>query len=471
MGLTAHQSEKLEECLDILSNGKRLLLSGSAGVGKTYLVNELIGRLSMKIPSSRKIYCSAPTNKAVAVVKEKVDDRPNLEFTTVHSALKIKKQINYKTGEISFKPYFSEKYPPLKGVSLFIIDETSMLNTELLEYVEIHAKRNNSIVIFIGDKKQLNPVGEEESPVFLGQPHHFDSNDEALDFYNLQTRKSTIVKNLNGTGYIVYVSYPEVELTEIIRQGEGNPIIDLSRNLGVIASKADKRLEDRGYIFSNNLAQVVETLATVNGTDDLKYLAWTNKEVDMINNLVRKRIYGDNPSKVELDETLVFNEPYNEEYYTNQEIKVESVEVKEKDFLYPSGKAKGVFESTTTFNPIKLKYYSVNAKFSEEAQEPIENIIIIHEDSEKDFEKLLKNLGSMCRAKVIDWGDFYKFKESFADMKYNHAITVHKSQGSTYKQSIVNIKNLGLNKNKTERERLLYTAVTRASNLLILYKV
>lgn len=44
-------------------------------------------------------------------------------------------------------------------------------------------------------------------------------------------------------------------------------------------------------------------------------------------------------------------------------------------------------------------------------------------------------------------------------------------QGSTYKQAIVNIKNLGLNKNKTERERLLYTAVTRASNLLILYKV
>jgi len=434
MSLTTHQSEKLEKSLEILKENKRLLVSGSAGVGKTYLVNELIGKLRMRIPSSKKIYCSAPTNKAVAVVKQKVDDRPNLEFTTVHSALKIKRQVDYKTGAISFKPYFSERYPPLKGVGLFIIDEASMLNTELLEYVEIHAKKNNAIVIFLGDKKQLNPVGEDVSPVFAAE-------------------------------------YPEVELTEIIRQGEGNPIIDLSRNLNVIAERKDNRIESQGYIYSNNLAQVVETLAAVNGTDDLKYLAWTNKEVDNINSLVRKRIYGTSPNKVELEETLVFNEPYNEEYYTNQEIKVESVEVKERDFNYPAGKTKGVFEKHTTFNPIKLKYYSVNSKVSLENGEKTENIIIIHEDSEADYNKLLKNLRSMCGAKVIDWVDYYKFKEGFADMKYNHAITVHKSQGSTYRQAIVNIKNLGLNKNKTERERLLYTAVTRASKLLILYKV
>jgi tRNA(Met) C34 N-acetyltransferase TmcA len=151
MGLTAHQQEKLNQSLEILKVGNRLLVSGSAGVGKTFLVNELIKALGAKIPLSRKIYCSAPTNKAVAVVKEKVEERNNLEFTTVHSALKIKKAIDYKTGAISFKPYFSDKYPPLKGVALFIIDEASMLNTELLEYVEVHAIKNHSTVIFIGE--------------------------------------------------------------------------------------------------------------------------------------------------------------------------------------------------------------------------------------------------------------------------------------------------------------------------------
>lgn len=34
MGLTPHQSEKLEDGLEILNKGNRLLVKGSAGVGK-----------------------------------------------------------------------------------------------------------------------------------------------------------------------------------------------------------------------------------------------------------------------------------------------------------------------------------------------------------------------------------------------------------------------------------------------------
>ena len=216
----------------------------------------------------------------------------------------------------------------------------------------------------------------------------------------------------------------------------------------------------------------IATLAVVNGTDELKYLAYTNAEVDRINRLVRHKIYGENPKKIELEETLVFNGPFKEnEYYTNQEIKVETVEVLTRKFMYPSGKKRGTFETNTTYNSIELKYYSINSVFFEDAQEWGENIIVIHEDSQAAYDKLLKNLKSMCSAKVIGWADFYKFKETFADLKYNHAITVHKSQGSTYQQTIVNIKNLGRTRSKTEREKLLYTAVTRASKLLILYKV
>lgn len=434
MGLTNHQEEKLNEGLDILIKGNRLLIKGSAGVGKTFMVNELV----KKIPVfGKEIYCSAPTNKAVKVLKDKVDELPKLQFITTHSSLKLKRVIDFKTGDISFKPSFDKKYPPLKNVGLFIVDESSMLNSELLDYIEEYATKYNVKVIFIGDEKQLNPVGEEVSPVFVSD-------------------------------------YPEIELTEIIRQGEGNPIIDLSRNLNIIGvgdSKFNMNFEGHklGYLYSNDKEQVIETLAAVNGTDDLKYLAWTNKEVDLMNFLVRRRIYG-SPKKIELGETLVFNAPYAETYFTNEEIKVNSLEVRTKEFKYVMNKMGSItpeLGKDPYFGNINLKYYSIN--YAKVDNEIVDKIIVIHEDSEKDYERLVKILKNKAKFHDIDWKDFYNFIEKFADLKYNHAITVHKSQGSTYKQAIVNVKNLNMNRNNFEKNKLQYTAITRASELLILY--
>ncbi len=437
MVLTPHQQLKLDESLQIINNSKRLLIKGSAGVGKTTMVDTLISILSKKM--SKNIYCSAPTNKAVSVLKNKVKEYPNLSFITTHAALKLKRNIDFKSGDISFKPSFDSKYPPLKNVGLLVIDETSMISSELLDYIEKYAKENNTLVIFIGDNKQLNPVNEEESPVFMRD-------------------------------------YPEVELTEIVRQGAGNPIIELSRNLSAIKCKESSRTDIGGYIYTYDEDKIIETLAKVNGTDELKYLAYTNVEVDKINKLVRERIYG-TPKKIEEKETLVFNAPYGESYFTNQELLVKSTRIFERDVEYLSNKD-GI-EDPNSHNPmfeyIKLKFYSINPSFIEENEFSkggwIDNIVVIHEDSQKDYDELVKKLKLKAKIAEIGWRDYYEFVEQFADLTYNHAITVHKSQGSSYKQTIVNVKNLAINRNPKEHKRLLYTAVTRASELLILYKV
>jgi len=439
MGLTKHQNDILNKSLFILKNNNRLLIKGSAGVGKTYMVNELAKQLSFNCRG--KISCSAPTNKAVSVLREKVDEIPGLEFVTTHSALKLKRVINYKDGSISFQPYFNEKYPPLKNTGVLIIDEASMLSQQLLYYIEKFSTKFRVKVIFIGDEKQLNPINEENSPVF-----HQD--------------------------------YPEVELTEIIRQKDGNPIIDLSRNLSSVRKHINNTNEDftKGYLHSNNKIKVIEELAKVNGTDEFKYLAWTNREVDTMNFLVRRMIYG-NPKKVEIGETLIFNVPYKQTYFTNQEVKVRNSIVREKEFKFVNnnqGKASPDFGEEPYFGTIKLKYYSINPIRKNPSKLLMEGnitdqIIVIHEDSEKDYKEIVKLLRMKAKIADIDWIDFYRFTEQFADLKYNHALTVHKSQGSTFKQVAVNIRNIFLNKNVIERNRLLYTAITRASNLLILY--
>lgn len=464
MSLTEHQNEKFNESLAILLNGRRLVIKGSAGVGKTYMVDELVKKLMNRygIYHSGQIYCSAPTNKAVSVLKGKV--KQNVSFITTHAALKMKRKIDRQTGKKSFEPSYHDKYPPLKGVKLFVIDEASMVNLNLLMYIEEHATRNGCTVIFIGDNKQLNPVGESDSPVFLGEPVLIPKSIHNVDKYPY------MFKEYDDDYMVIFKPYPEVELTEIVRQKGGNPIIDLSRNLELVTSKQDNMNDVGGYVYTYDRNKIIERLAQENGTDKLKYLSWSNSDVDTMNDDVRKKIYG-TPKKIELGETIVFDEPFGD-YFTNEEVKIETLLVRENDFEYMSESILGM---KTKFETIRLKYYSINYRENTdwETKEKMitDDIIVIHEDSEKEFNDKIKSLSTMANNKIIPWAEFYNFSEKFAKIKYNHALTVHKSQGSTFEKAIVNIKNLNFNKDAIERERLLYTAVTRASETLILYNV
>ena len=412
MDITPHQKEKGQLVLEAIKSGlNRVVLTGSAGVGKTFLINWILKQFY----TGRGImYVTAPTHKALAVLKGKIDDNPfyNIEFSTIHSALKLKRKFS-SNGAVYFKQEYPKMFPPFPNCRLLVIDEASMLNSEMLD----HLKQYSFPIIFIGDEKQINPVKEDESPVF-------------------------------------HQHWTTIELTEIIRQGEGNPIIELSRNIPLIWTKKPHLIENRqGYLYTVDRPKVIAKLAEVNGTDALKYLAWTNDEVDAINSSVRHLIYGANPAMIEQGETLVLNAPYStnsgeDDYYTNQEILIESVNVIEKK-IYPPG-----------LDPVKMKMYHIN-----------ENMYAIHEESLLDYKYIAKGVKFKASAQDIKWVEYYKFIEGFADFKYNHAITVHKSQGSTYLDTIVNVGNLRRNRNTKEKQRLLYTAVTRASKLLILYNV
>jgi ATP-dependent exoDNAse (exonuclease V) alpha subunit len=109
---------------------------------------------------------------------------------------------------------------------------------------------------------------------------------------------------------------------------------------------------------------------------------------------------------------------------------------------------------------LKMKYYRVNNSFK-----------VIHEHSEPLYKILFETIKDNCNKHSWNWGSKFYIEEMFAVTKYNHAITIHKSQGSTYKTSVINIGNILFNKNAEERQRMLYTAITRASDLVILNNV
>lgn len=420
--LTEHQNLKLNQSLHILSQGDRLLVKGSAGTGKTFMINELIRQLIVHCKGT--IACTAPTNKAVSVLQNKISIKDKINFMSTHAALKMKRFVNEETGDIYFKPDYTKRFPPLGGISYLIVDEASMVSKEMLGYIEEWATKQKCKIVFLGDEKQLPPVNEINTPVF-------DKN------------------------------YPCVELLEIIRQKGGNPIINLSFNLDLLKSYQDNLIKKEteidvpiGYVFSKDFNKIIERLVMSNGTDLYKYIGYTNEEVNKVNSIVRNRLYGNTPQKVEIGETMVFDAPYKPDYSTNEEITIHKVVVLTKDFSY------------TKEDKIPLKYYLINAEGGEGLW--IGGVRILHEDSEEDFKSIKREIKDKIKKGELTWVDYYDFIEQFAHLKYNHAITCHKSQGSTYQNVIINISDMRKCRGK-EYKNLLYTGITRASKMVVLY--
>lgn len=85
------------------------LIQGYAGTGKTFLMGDIVQYCSMK---SISILVTAPTHKAVKVLKDKINHNTN--YSTIHAGLGMKEFID-DHGILSFRAdplagYPAEKY-------------------------------------------------------------------------------------------------------------------------------------------------------------------------------------------------------------------------------------------------------------------------------------------------------------------------------------------------------------------------
>ena len=146
---------KQKTALDILKSGKNVFITGSAGTGKTYLLN-----LYTQYLKERRVYPTivAPTGIAAS----------HLGGQTIHSffALGIRESID--EGYVDFlldKKYLKTRFSKLK---LLIIDEVSMISPELFSSMDLilrgfkgtDAPFGGVQVVISGDFFQLPPVSK-----------------------------------------------------------------------------------------------------------------------------------------------------------------------------------------------------------------------------------------------------------------------------------------------------------------------
>ncbi len=149
---------KQEQALAILKSGKNVFLTGSAGAGKTYVLNQYISYLK-----ERKVAVAVTASTGIAAT--------HMNGMTIHSwaGIGVKNSLssaNLKT--LKTKKYLEKK---LDKVKVLIIDEISMLHQNQLQMVEqvLQYFKMNSLpfggiqIVLCGDFFQLPPIGNESS--------------------------------------------------------------------------------------------------------------------------------------------------------------------------------------------------------------------------------------------------------------------------------------------------------------------
>jgi len=140
--LTPHQLEIYENIISIIESRSVLLrskniedyqisLTGAAGTGKTFLTTIIAQYLYNR---GFKFAITAPTHKAVGVMAGILKEN-NIQVTprTIHSFLGIKLFKDPHTGEERFTIDKTKK--EYEYVDVLIVDESSMISTELYEYI------------------------------------------------------------------------------------------------------------------------------------------------------------------------------------------------------------------------------------------------------------------------------------------------------------------------------------------------
>lgn len=432
------------------------VLKGWAGTGKTYCVSVLVRYvLDVIYPDKNwyKIAVTGPTNKSVRVIKKSTGIRnTRVVFQTIHKMLGLTERIT-PDGQQEFVNQ-GDFVPQIQKTKLLIIDEVSMLNDDLFH--EIIKYRDRVKIICMGDPAQIPPVGKPDCIPF---------RDELLEMYGIKTLELKTIMRQKGDN-------PIIDTSIAIRSDLENPYIDLGnesrlndRDEGI--HFIDINSSDHRNSFTTILSEYFKTEAFQEDSEYSKIIAWRNKTVDTMNNLVRKVIYGEENlgSKILIGEKLIANNPIIEMnqilFNTNDEFSVENYEIK-KQKVNVEGED-GV-----------LKYYETRVSFlNDEDKKIIYYIDILHEDSESYFYVLankLKKIAIEKRGKEKSWIKYYDFLRRFADVSYAYAITAHKSQGSTYNTAFVLDDDIDVNPNIVERNRIKYTAYTRSSKKLYVLK-
>ena len=479
----AHALEVFAEFLTDRDPHAVMILRGSAGTGKTTLSGAIVRTLK-KI--HQKVMLLAPTGRAAKVFSL----NSGSPAYTIHRRIYREKSFSGVEGQFNLNDN-------LYTDTLFMVDEASMIANMGLggmsfgsgclldDLVHFVYQGRNDRLLLIGDKAQLPPVGEEESPALHAAM-------------------------LEGYGLKVY----ECDLNEVLRQSEKSGILYNATMIRQMITHDDitqlPKIHFAGYSDIKPMpgSELIEALADSYhhvGLDDTIVVTRSNKRANIFNQGIRNMVLDREEELSQGDILMIVKNNY---YWMEEERK----KIKEKEIEERRVKSEGT-ESGTATHKVQSSKFQVQSndipaflangdrakvlkvrrridlygfrfatlllQFPDYDNYELEATVLLdtltseapaltHEQQEQLFHQIEEDYQDIPlkadRMKAIRQDQFFNALQ----VKFAYAVTCHKAQGGQWAHVYVDQGYMTDDMLNPDYIHWLYTAFTRATGMLYL---
>ncbi len=451
----AHALEVFAEFLTDRDPHAVMILRGSAGTGKTTLSGAIVRTLK---EIRQKVMLLAPTGRAAKVFSL----NSGSPAYTIHRRIYREKSFSGVEGQFNLNDN-------LYTDTLFMVDEASMIANMGLggmsfgsgclldDLVHFVYQGRNDRLLLIGDKAQLPPVGEEESPALHAAM-------------------------LEGYGLKVY----ECDLNEVLRQSEESGILYNATMIRQMITHDDitqlPKIHFAGYSDIKPMpgAELIEALADSYhhvGLDDTIVVTRSNKRANIFNQGIRNMVLDREEELSQGDILMIVKNNYywmEEERKSNNKLQSNEIPA----FLANGDRAK-VLKVRRRIDLYGFRFATLLLQFPDYGNYELEATVLLdtltseapaltHEQQEQLFHQIEEDYQNIPlkadRMKAIRQDQFFNALQ----VKFAYAVTCHKAQGGQWAHVYVDQGYMTDDMLNPDYIHWLYTAFTRATEMLYL---
>jgi ATP-dependent exoDNAse (exonuclease V) alpha subunit len=415
--LTFDQEKALQQIQQFIlaTDSKYFRLTGYAGTGKSYLMIELMAWLKVQ---KLDFVAASPTNKASSNLWKLANENGlNIDVTTIAKLLGQQPKINQDSGEQIF---VTNESVSLNRYDVIILDEFSMISQNNFYEIINAVNYADTKIIFVGDAAQLPPVGEKQPIV------------ETSDLIEQSAVLSEVVRF-------------EGELRQVAEEIRNNPTA--ARQLYTFSSTSDQSMVclQRSQWLSQ-AADYFRSGDFRSNADFCRILVWRNKTADMLNDWLRRQLWGENALAFVEGDRLIAKKPVFR--------LINNSSKKRKDdwrIVMNNSEECEVIDQPRLKEKNDFNFWQVPV-LTDDGNELM--LKILTPESEQKRQDKLEQL-----RKEKKWAELLNLDKSYDYCPFAYALTTHKAQGSSLEYIFLDLQDM---RGCTDLQKILYTALTRA---------